>query len=232
MEPGELEAQGSSITQSALMLRTCGRKGSTDCCFTYDVAPADLWTAFVFTKFTTMVLQRSWVPPHESRFEFAPIGCRYDALVGKARSSSTAVAWLNLPQSFLGGADRMFWTWNNSNSSDFLQSLYIFLSLVLFNHSFFLFLNGYRLFVLTFSFDTFSSQNLPLSNFWHFFFKLNFFARIFSDGLWGYRVAAVHAETWQQVRLWDGNETLGPETMKKMKRQCDNVLHWCCMQQD
>jgi len=50
---------------------------------------------------------------------------------------------------------------------------------------------------LVFLFDTFSSQNLPLSNFWHFLFKLNFFARIFSVG-WGYRVAAVHAETWQQ----------------------------------
>ena len=30
---------------------------------------------------------------------------RYDALVGKARSSSTAVAWLKLPQSFASGVD-------------------------------------------------------------------------------------------------------------------------------
>lgn len=115
----------------------------------------------------------------------------------------------------------MFWTWNNSNSSDFLQSLYIFLSLVLFNHSFFLFLNGYRLFVLTFSFDTFSSPNLPLSNFWHFLLKLNFFARIFSVG-WGYRVAAVHAETWQQ-----GCEMAMKLSAQKRRKWRDNVTMSC-----
>ena len=193
MEPGEFEAQGSSITQSALMLRTCGRKGSTDRCFTYYVSSADLWTALVFTKFTTMVLQMSWIPPHEGRFEF-----RSNRLTGMmpwwGKLEVAAQQWpgSNYPKTSQVVFSRLRAT---SGKQKLLPKECFGLEIIRiavtfcspFTSScpssfstmhFFLFLNGYL--CLVFLFDTFSSQNLPLSNFWHFFFKLNFFARIFS----------------------------------------------------